>query len=639
MIFVALTADALQSLEEFCYPCYPISDIANTYPLVQEEEKYTRDIFLLLQEIENYIGQRYLPAKFEGPGFLSGSYCSPQYAITAIAKRAYLMREAICFLSPSIVTAFNGEINEWFAGYGYEKNPWLDTLEIFSKEYQYKLNFVLINVNESQKYPDYQEGCFFLRCISYPTRHIKNIFNKMTCKFFNFKKTETLSKEYNGLRVIFANTTCYDWGPVLKLFETNKKINSFLFELPALTEHWGTAASNSSLKEIFSNNEYKLNVESPVFKVQESKYLEQLFVQWLKERPHPPKIIVLGIDIFPFLVKRIKKMVIEGPEIIRYTDKISLSALKIVKPHAACFFSIIYLPERRFAYQCEKLGIPVVVYHHGFGYNVKIQPPDEGTDQASADYILSYGKGTDPRSNLIFPNKAKFIPVGSARIENMGQFSFYKNGDDKCEILWIAETTTHNTWNGTLTEDTNRFKIQKKCLNTLSKNEKNHVIYRPLKVQLFNDGTSSWIKNERNPCISIDSFTPLGELIVNSDIIILDISSPNTWAEVINLNKPMILYYDLRQSPLTQDFIPDLEQACHWCKTENELYITINRLVGDREKFLDELRSIDTTEFKKKYLLHKGRCAQRVCSFLNEVCRNKKDIHEWESELDKKLVI
>ena len=524
MTLLALTADALQSLEELHYPCCSISDITDTYPLVQAEEQYIKDIVGLAKEIETYIGQRYPPAQFEGPGFLSGNYYTLQYSISAIAKRAFLMREAIRFFSPDLVTAFQEEVNEWFVDDGYNKNPWDNILEFFSEEYIFPINFIRISTEKRTQSLRLYRNRFF--------DYIPIIMKKIINSCFIFSKKVTLPGEYNGLSVLFVNSIGYDWGPVLKLFKSNKKIKSFKLEQITLKKNqWWSTICGSSIEQLFSSDKCELSIESPVFHTQESKDLELLFEQWLKERQESPKILVLEMNLFPFLIPQIKTMIIQGPEIIRYSDKLAKLILKKVHPHIACFSIVTLLYERRFVFQCEKLGIPTIVYTHGFGDNLWIQPKNEGLDQACVDYVLQYGEGISPRSNAIFPIKAKFISVGSARIEQMIQNKklFFPRMDKKLKILWIADTTTKNTYFASLTEDTKRYKLQKECLNLLSKNEKNHVIYRPLIFQISYDGTSMWINNENNPSMLIDPYTPLQDLIVKSDVVILDITSPTTW--------------------------------------------------------------------------------------------------------------
>lgn len=622
MTLVALTADALQSLEEFHYPCYSISEITDTYALVQEEDKYISELLRLTEEIETYIGEHYPSAQFEGPGFLSGNYYTLQYSISAIAKRAYLMREAIRFFSPNCVTAFQGVVIDWFVDDGYITNPWDEILDFFAKEYNFKIKFIQINPEKNSEMSPEKRKRPISRYIKYPFIYIMRIKRKITDSFFLIlSKKERLLEEYNGLKILFMTQISSEWRPAVNLFGANKNIKIFEVEPISLKKHqWWSTICSSTVRSIFSHDRYELDVESPEFNTQESKDLVHLFEQWLTERQEPPIILVQGMNLFPSLIPQIKTMIIQGPEIIRYSDKFAKTILKKVHPHVACFFCITLLYERRFAFQCEKNNVPVVCYQHGgIGYNVQIQPKNEGLDPACADFVLSYGV-ENPRTNAIFPVKAKFIPIGSARIEKMLQKNtFYKKMDCKLKILWIAEESSNNTRYTTITEDTKRYKIQKDCLILLSKNKANHIIYRPFRFQLFKDGTSTWIKNENNLSLTIDSDTPLEELIINSDVVIVDISSMTTWGEVLCMKKPMILYFDPLQSPLAPFFIPDLEGACCWCKSDKELLIAINSLITNPETFLSELKRKDTTLFIKKYILRNGNCANNVCSFLNSL--------------------
>ena len=83
-------------------------------------------------------------------------------------------------------------------------------------------------------------------------------------------------------------------------------------------------------------------------------------------------------------------------------------------------------------------------------------------------------------------------------------------------------------------------------------------------------------------------------------------------------------------------FWADLERSCHWCRSREELIAAVRRLAEDGEQFLSELLRIDTTGYLRNYVLHRddGRCAPRVVSFLNNVCRHGQPVDEWERSVN-----
>lgn len=610
---IALSAEAQEALEEFGITCTAIGDIADTYPLPRVEEKYIQDLIRILREIEDYWIKNNNSGPDTGPGILTGNYYVLQYTISGIAKRILLIKTAIGHYAPQKITVFNGQLDDWFSGYGYRKNPWVDVVDIISGNNNNNI------VVEHVQLP--------LKSRSYSGRQITDTIHSLWKRGRNrfFKQLNgtmppgTLSSDYDGMRLLFVESAGYDWEPVVNLLKTRRNVELFRIDTPLVLEkfHWSRCFS-PNLKDLVSGSIKKIDVPATEASQDPGIDLIREFDSWLATRREAPEISVFGVNVFPLLIPQIRSIIEQGEKIASSTDAFSKALLNDIKPHALCFFNITYLSEKRLAYQCNKAGIPVVCYQHGFGYNIGIQPKDEGNDQATADYFLSYGSGSKPRSNSMFPVKARFVPVGSARIESMIR-------QKKCgcvpaprivKITWIAETTTSNTLVSTLTEDTKRYRIQKKCLKSLSACNKCHVVYRPLKKQVDHDGTSSWIRRENISGVTIDSITPLEELICNSTIIISDISSPTTWAEVLGFNKPLVLYCDPVQTPIAESVIPDLENACIWCKTEQELYETIRLITEKNETFHEIIQTKDIDPFISKYILHKHSSALQVCRFL-----------------------
>jgi len=169
----------------------------------------------------------------------------------------------------------------------------------------------------------------------------------------------------------------------------------------------------------------------------------------------------------------------------------------------------------------------------------------------------------------------------------------------------------------------------------LSNADNLRVIYRPYRHEMQVDGTTRWLERSNLRSIRINATQPLDELIRKADIVISDTSSGTTWNEVIVLKKPLILYFDPRQwpVPLSPHLVSDLESACYWCKSVEELVAAVHRLADEGLAFAAELQQIDTTAFIRNYVLHRddGQCVPRVISFLNNVCRHGQSVDEWEN--------
>jgi hypothetical protein len=294
-----------------------------------------------------------------------------------------------------------------------------------------------------------------------------------------------------------------------------------------------------------------------------------------------------------------------------------------------------YLADKRFAFQCHKKGIPVVCYQHGFGYGVQIMPKDEQIETAHADYFLTYGAGIKPRDKPAFPQRARFVPVGSARIEKMIAADRSRNQSRgnrrRLNVLWLAESSTRNTLVNSITEDTLRYRLEVEALTRLGSVRDIQVVYRPYGHVMEWDGVTRWLERASLAGVRMDSRRPTNRLIEQCDVAFVLTSSPTVWAEVIGLGKPMVLYCDPLQTPLVPEFEVDLEETCQWCRSGEQLLESIERFKKHGEGYIAELSRKKTTPFIDRYVLHKGNSAMRSASFLYDVCKNGKSVEEWEN--------
>lgn len=270
-----------------------------------------------------------------------------------------------------------------------------------------------------------------------------------------------------------------------------------------------------------------------------------------------------------------------------------------------CMSSAVYPNERQLISLCNEHHIITIVYQHGFGYNFQIQPKDEIYELDCPDYFLTYGPGNNQKRGFI---KTKCIPVGSAKIQRDLQIIPQSNAG---YILWVSESTTHNTHVASQSEDTARYYRQKRGLEILAQNHK--VIYRPLIAELDTNGTARWAMGIPN--ITVDPYTPLPILISGADKVVLDITSPTTWGETIAREKPVVLFCDPLQTRVWDMVQADLERACNWCKTDSEFYGVLENI--------DSVAVKEFSVFVKKYLLCEGICSDNVCQFIEHITTPK----------------
>jgi len=631
--FIALTAEAAQYLEELQIVYEPVSAYADTGEMDDSiYDQFNVESYGLAKEIESFIAQYYQGAQFENPGFLSGLSYYLQYSVNIILMQSFLMRETIRACSPDVVTVFDAGMDPWFADNGYEHLPWFDVIEDLSRRQGFQFEILPLPDpdtanNEAMKNQWQARNDFISRVKSRLRKNsvIKNLLFRRKLNTSPRLKKQDAIEGLEGLRLLMVQSYSIDWAPILSALSYLKGSECYYIEGVKHGKHSWAYYYESFVYHLWHLSGHCLRIDPPQIDKEEKRLLSELFDSWLRKRSQP-ELNVFGMNLFPALINHLRTMVSLGPALARHADSYAAQILDKIKPHVVCFVAIINMADQRLAFQCRKKNIPVVCYQHGGGFGVMHCAKDEQTEVAHADYFLTHGKLVQPRDKPAFPIRARYIPVGSTRIESMIKDTQRRIAKKTglINILWIAETSTRNRLSVPFTlEDTERYLIQKKGLEILAGAKHLRVIFRPVRATLPWEGTTRWLNNTRLSSIKVDVKKPLQDLIHGSDIIISSTASPTTWEEVIGLKKPMILFTKAPMSSYADYFIRDLQKSCLWCRSEQSLYIALRRLVSEGTDFIADLQQLDTTDFIRNYVLYEddGRCVQRVLSVLKTVCQ------------------
>jgi hypothetical protein len=241
------------------------------------------------------------------------------------------------------------------------------------------------------------------------------------------------------------------------------------------------------------------------------------------------------------------------------------------------------------------------------------------SEWAHADYFLTYGEGIQPPAKPLFPLRAEFVPVGSARIASWlgSPRPGYGAARPSRRVLWVAETATRNVVNYALVEDTDRYLLERGCLELLAGSGLD-VTFRPYPGQADTSGVLRWLHRRGLDGVRIDEITPLRRLIGKADIVVSDAASGTTWNEIIALGKPLVLFCDPETARLRPDFAACLAGACHWCRTSAEFVEALQALADGTYRVC---RRPDVDRYLAKYVLHDGRPAAAVASLLERTTR------------------
>jgi hypothetical protein len=630
---VAMTAESAQYMEELQIPYKPVSAYANIATMDSAVYNlFCTESYNLAQEIENYIAQHYPGARFENPGFLSGLSYYLQYAVNVLLLRPFLMREAILACSPDIVTVFGTDIDPWFAGCGYERQPWYDIIDDLSRKHQFRFEVQPLSEsgsfeNKGISIPSHQRFITTCKSVLKKSIYLKKVLARksLLSNFSGINEINTFD-QLQGLRLLMVNSYGYDWQPFLSVLQSVKDSQCFLIEEAIIEPYTWANYYKPFAYSLWKTNVYKFRQDTPSIEEEERNILGELFDKWRQTRTESSLLNIMGMNLFPALANYLRTMVSFSPTLARHTDAFASRLLDVIKPHVICFMGMINLAEQRLAFECRKRNIPVVCYQHGGGFGVTLLAKDEQTEVAHADYFLTHGDKVRPRKNPAFPIRAKYIPIGSARIEAMNSCPPLKKvkSNEIINVLWIAESCLQNRHSSPLNlEDTERYYIQKQGLEMLSTAKNIQVTFRPSAATLDCDEIIRLLSSVRYASISVDARRPLDELIHECDVVIISTGSPTTWEEVIGLKKPLILFTKTPMDFFADYFIQDLNKSCYWCKSEDALYQALNRLLSEGMDFISELRRFDTDDFIRKYVLCRddGQCVQRVATFMKTIYR------------------
>lgn len=613
---VALTAEAVEALESLAVPHVPVAEVSDLRPLAGALYGLNVRLSQIAREIETFIVGRYPPARGDGPGFLEGQTYGLQHDVITVAARSLAITDAIRRLRPSSIALFAGPAAAPFSGDGYVDPPWAPVLRSACPAVPIELLDAVPPLNVS-----HEGRPFFARVRNRASLTMERLARRRV------RLTPRADSGLDGMRLLLADGPTYDWAPVAA--ELLRRGNTSLFALSKRSlshSHWG-AIYNPVIRALGESGVRPLGVEPYARVPHDETVLAGLFDEWVRESRGDVRLEVLGMDMLPGLLPHLRHVVTRGPALRCHTDAVATAALDCAKPEAVCFFSMPSLASQRVAFAARKRGIVVLAYQHGATYGTHAQVMQSLLEQAHADYFLTYGDGTRVLDYPEFRARARFVSVGSTRIDAMRPRRT-AHVADRLRLLWISEFATANLWGAAHSlEDTRRYAVQREGLRRLTAHGSLDITYRPHRHQWRESGAARWLRRARLP-VNIDVVAPLERLISRSDIVVTDGSSGQVWFEALAIGVPVVAFCDPVQTRLTPEFERDLDGACIWCRDEESFLAMLGRLAADPAAFARDLKQIDTTPFLEKYVLGAGmeRPLDRVLTFLGELRRRPESL-------------
>jgi len=609
---VALTGEAVQALEEFDLAYQPVSAFAQPRSSMQIERQFTLDYVRILVELESSIASRDARAR-QHEGFLTGQAYHAYFSVVSVAMRAFLMRETIRALRPAIVSVFPTAIDPGFGGGDYAEAPWMRVLEMLARSETFTL----------ERLPTPSSVEVETGSRPRPRRRVHRAPKAIMRRLERSWPRPARAGRDEELRLLFVRYPGYDWGPVTDRLRRLGGTECFWLDgAPFDPARDWTFVLGNVVTDLWRSD---ARVVAPAFApdADEGSTYAGLVDEWLSTRASVPRLDVQGMDLFPALAPNLRSMAAAGPAIAEHADTVADAALESVQPHAVCFVSIPWLSGKRAAERARLRGIPVICYQHGGSYGTHRRITHELMDWAHADYFLSYGEGIRPPERPTFPLRARFVPVGSAAIEARRPKRRHRARSSRTtRVLWVAEFAGRNAYSYDVGEDTQRYLVERRCLELLSGARDLRVTFRPYAGQETISGVLRWLELSHAERIGVDVVSPLAELARRTDVVISDTYSGTVWNQIIAWGKPFVLYCDPNDLDLDSAFAADLARACHWCTDREQLLAAIERLSVEPDAFIREAMAVDTAQYLQRYVLHDGHPVDRCVSLLEQVRRD-----------------
>tara|TARA_B100000029_G_C17606302_1_gene967514 strand:+ start:4772 stop:6790 length:2019 start_codon:yes stop_codon:yes gene_type:complete len=629
-IVVALTAEALQSLQEFGIKHTPVSEYADTRPVAAANQQLVVDCLDTLEEIETYILSHYTDSNATDVGFLTSNCYWLQYALTILVTRAHLIQETIRACSPVTVSIFKvaGDTDYAIkaAHIWYQSLSMSHVLEQLASKYMFQLDIRSYNAESVNRY-NLLSSLHSIKQIPASLRKFvgERISYLDSSKFENTNNSGQNDKcsllIVGGLNAEWKSVTSFDRD--LQVYLLNW-MNNMEFAREPGSRGW-CMGYDPKVVQFENESSIKLTLDPYSLAQEEMDSVNIICDRWANNVNRKSSVCFQGLDLADDLIDVVRPIAARTLSLCRYLDNFVSQVLDAIAPDIVCFQGVIHMADKRMASACRNRGIPTVGIQHGGSVGTHMNHKMDINDWGYCDYYLTYGDGIKGYINPIVTQRSSLVSVGSTYIEQRMRTNNLEDHTDNTyvNVLWISEKSFGNTiGHHYFPEDTRRYLLQQRCLKILNNGNNVKVTFRPFRTNKETIGTVRWLERGEYKAIKVDINSDLEELIRMSDVIITDNAASTVWNEAIAFGKPLILFCDPQQTLLMPHFASDLEEACFWCKTDSELRNAVQRLSDTGSEFLSDLRRIDTTSYLENYVLYRndGNSKQRAAGFLKSLC-------------------
>jgi hypothetical protein len=623
---VVLSAEALEAANALGLDSRAVGAIvAGWRKVIASQEAGLQAWYSAVCELEAMLAAAIPACRFDGPGILSSRFYLIAFAVNAVRHRAGLQTEAMKALSAQRVTIVETYRDPLFIGDGYDFNPWTLAARDWAQARSIETQVVFAE-------PPRASTSLRSRALLWAR---KQTFLRRLKKAFGASRADKAaarrSADLAEMRILFSDTTGYDWTDVYEHLNDNGAELSLIEGDPQAPR----LADASYLPRIDNSARGMLDLQVPADAEEiHASRIEETFDQWARQTPWRNGLTLDDVDTFGVLQKHIRSLATSGPALLRHADAVIRAALDRVAPHAVCFFCIAYPFQKRLAFECNRRGIPVVCYQHGGAYGTHEVPVHDFIENSHADFFLAYGSRVEPPSSPLVPTRARYVAVGSARVEALRLRGRPRRPDSaqsqgRLNVVVAGDLSYRNTLiGGTEIEDTVRYTLETRLLATLSQSDSVRVIYRPFPGDLQAQGTPAWIARARPAGIEVDTSSKIAALLSRTDLLVTTSTSGTLWNEALALGIALVAYIDPLYTVTRGRYRDDLATACIVCGNAAELEAVTAQMATEGKSFLDRFAAKEPSHFLRDYVLADDACASAATRFLVDLWTGRQDESE-----------
>ena len=325
VIVIALTAEALQALQEFDVKHTAVSEYADTRPVAAANQQLVVDCLDTLEEIETYILSPLSGSNTTDEGFLTSNSYWLQYALTILVTRTHLIQETIRACSPVIVSMFKvAEDNNYAikaAHVWYQSLSMSHVLKQLASKYVFQLDIRSYNtesVNRSNLLSSLD------RIRRTPARLRQLVGEHISSSGFSkFENTHNSGAD-DQCSLLIVGGLNYEWQTVTSF---TRDLQGYLLNWMSNTEfgnepgrHGWCMGYDPKLVQFQNQSSIKIRLDPYSLEQEEMDSIKSMCDRWVNNVNRKRSVFFQGVDLVDDLIDVVRPIAARTLSFCRYLD-------------------------------------------------------------------------------------------------------------------------------------------------------------------------------------------------------------------------------------------------------------------------------------------------------------------------------